>query len=577
MEEQNKELQDYLVAIRKRKTGIITILLIVLLISALVAFLLPSRYKSSATILIEQQEIPQELVMSTVTSYAAERIQVIQARVMSRSNLMGLVEKYNLYQAERKYETTEEIMERLSEDINLDIISAEVVDPRTGRPSSATIAFSLSFESESAAKAQKVANELTSLYLNENLKSRTQKAEDTSVFFQQETERLSQLIESLEEKLAIFKQDNAEMLPGLEDLNQQMLQRKETDISNLETRLIALEDKKFYLNGQLALIDPGNPAVPGAQMRLKALEAEYTSAKARYAADHPDVKRLKSEIDALRLEVGAADSSEQIAQQLTALRGSLVQLKEKYTADHPDVKRAEQQIATLEQELKDATAKAEDTHYAEKPDNPAYITLEAQLAGVDSEIKSIKQQKLKLQEGIRELEDIMQKAPQVEREFRALARDYDNATREYQETKAKQVRADAAKQLEAEKKGERFTLIDPPALPERPFSPNRPAILFLGLIFSIGSGLGFAFVADAISGAVRGAKSIHSMLGVAPLAVIPYQLNMVDVQRRKRFRKRTVLVGVLAVVSALLLIHFLISPLDVLWFRVLRKLEIFTA
>ena len=55
----------------------------------------------------------------------------------------------------------------------------------------------------------------------------------------------------------------------------------------------------------------------------------------------------------------------------------------------------------------------------------------------------------------------MLKAPQVEREYRSLARDYENAVTEYRETKAKQARADVAKQLESEKKGERFTLIDP--------------------------------------------------------------------------------------------------------------------
>ena len=86
-QEQDKNIQDYIIAVRKRKTAIISIFFVILFIAILVAFLLPPRYKSSSTILIEQQEIPQELVMSTVTSYAAERIQIIQARVMTRSNL----------------------------------------------------------------------------------------------------------------------------------------------------------------------------------------------------------------------------------------------------------------------------------------------------------------------------------------------------------------------------------------------------------------------------------------------------------------------------------------------------------
>ena len=182
-----------------------------------------------------------------------------------------------------------------------------------------------------------------------------------------------------------------------------------------------------------------------------------------------------------------------------------------------------------------------------------------------------------MSDDISKLEESMQKAPLVEREYRALTRDYDNAVREYQETKAKQVRADAAKQLESEKKGERFVLIDPPALPEEPISPNRPAILFLGFVFSLGSGIGFAFIADAISGAVRGARKIQTVLGVAPLAVIPYQMNLADIQKKKSIQKRTIVVGILAIVAGILLIHFIISPLDVLWFRILRKLHIFTA
>ena len=574
VEEQTKELQDYLIAVRKRKTGILVIAITVLVVSAAVAFLLPPVYKSSATILIEQQEIPTELVMSTVTSYAAERIQTIEARVMSRANLMEIVEKHNLYVDQRKNETTEEIIARMQDDVGLNILSAEVVDPRTGRPSEATIAFSLSYEGENPQKVQRVANELASLYLNENLKSRTQKAEDTSLFFQQETNRLGNLIADLEQKLAIFKQQNADMLPELQELNLQMLQRKETEITNLEARLNTLEERRFYLSGQLAQIQPSNPAIPGAETRLVQLEAEYAALRGRYSDDHPDVQKLKREIDALRIETGGSDNAEILAQQLVELRAELAQARERYSPEHPDVVTLEEKIASLDTELRQIQDRVEDAYYQRQPDNPAYITLQAQLAGVESEMKSVAQQKEKMLADIQELEAAMQKAPQVEREYRAMTRDYENAVAQYQETKLKQSRADVARQLESERKGERFTLIDPPALPEEPISPNRPAILFLGFVFSIGSGIGFAFVADAISGAVRGARNVQLMLGVAPLAVIPYQMNMADMRKRKSLQIRTVLAGLLIIIGALLLFHFLISPLDVLWFRILRKFEI---
>jgi len=139
------------------------------------------------------------------------------------------------------------------------------------------------------------------------------------------------------------------------------------------------------------------------------------------------------------------------------------------------------------------------------------------------------------------------------------------------------MQADVAKQLESESKGEKFTLIDPAALPEKPVSPNRPAIIFLGFILALGSSLGFAIVADVISGAVRGARSIQRSLGVLPLSVIPYEMNFQEKNKIKRIKKRVVILFIAVIVLVLLLIHFLISPLDVLWFRVLRKVDIVMA
>lgn len=573
MEEQTKDLKDYLVALRKRKTAVLSISLSILALSVAIAFLLPAVYKSSATILIEQQEIPPELVMSTVTSYAAERIQTIQARVMSRTNLLEIVDKFKLYENKRAYETSEEIVKRMSTDVRLEVISAEVVDPRTGKPSAATIAFTLSYKGESPEKAQKVASELTSLYLNENLKNRTQMAEDTAVFFSEEIGRLDSLISELERKLAVFKQENADALPELQRLNLELLQRGESEIRSLDTQIRSLEERRFYLQGQLTLIQPENPAIPGPELRLKQVEAEYASVTSRYSEEHPDVQRLKREVDSLRRETGRSDSVEIIAQQLLVLRAELAQIKERYTSEHPDIENLEEKIASLNDKLELSKNRAEEGYFQNQPDNPAYISLTAQLSGIKSQIKSINKQKAQVANKFKLIEERLLKAPQVEREYLVLKRDYDNAVVRYRETKAKQMQADVAKQLESESKGERFTLIDPPVLPEKPVSPNRPAILFLGFVLSLGGGIGFAFVADAVSGAVRGAKSIERILDISPLAVLPYQFNLLDIENRKKYRKRIIMIGIVSILFMFLIVHFLISPLDVLWFRMLRKVE----
>ncbi len=576
MEEQEKSLKDYLVAIRKRKSTIITIATVIFLLTIVIAFLIPPKYKSTATILIEQQEIPTDLVQSTVTSFADQQIQTIQARVMTRTNLLKIIDKFNLYKSEREFETTEELVKNMQDDIGLNVINADVVDPRTGRPTTATIAFSLSFEGEYPGQVQRVASELSSLYLSENLSSRSHKAADTAKFFKQESDRLNKKINQLESRLALFKQKNANSLPELQSLNLQILQKLETDVSTQNTTLNSLQDRHFYLTGQLAQMDPGNPALPDAAAQLKSLEAQYATVRSQYSSHHPDVIRLKNAIDALKSQTGNY-SSTGIVDELSQLRAELAEKLKRYTPDHPDVIALKAKIKSLTQALAASKNKPEDKFYKNNPQNPAYITLQAQLDAVGSQIKAVTRQRAHLKQKITDLEKDLYKAPQVERGYLVLKRDYDDAVQRYQQTQAKLMQADVAKQLESESKGERFSLIDPAALPEKPISPNKPAIIFLGFILATGCGIGFAFVSDAISGTVRGAQSLKNLVGVLPLAVIPYEMNLADITKRKRIRKRVVILFILVIVVALLVINFFITPLDVLWFRLLRKIDFLTS
>src|SRR4030095_3390093 len=140
MDEETKDLREYLSAFRRRKIQILATVVILFLISAAVATLLPSVYRSTATILIEQQEMPADLVRSTISSYADQRIQVISQQVMTRANLMRIVDKYNLYPSYRATKTSEELLERLAKDIKLDVLKADVIDQRSGAKTAVTIA-----------------------------------------------------------------------------------------------------------------------------------------------------------------------------------------------------------------------------------------------------------------------------------------------------------------------------------------------------------------------------------------------------------------------------------------------------
>lgn len=574
-QEQILDFGDYLAAFRRRRKLVILVASVILLLGLVTALAWPPTYKAAATILIEEQDIPTDLIQSTVTSYASQRIQIISQRVMSRTNLLQIIDKYNLYERERKLNTIEDVLTDMRDDIGIDMINADVMDPRTGRPTAATIAFTVSFSSSSAAQALKVANELTTLYLDENLKSRTEKAAETYDFLTLESNSLSDEISRLEKQLADFKEKNVNTLPELRDLNSQILERTQSEITDVDTQIRGLDEQKVYLSGQLSLLDPygGNGDATTPSARLDSLRTAYIGLVSRYSPDHPDVIRVKNEIAALEQETGQVVSTEDLQAKLRILKEKLATARKTYTDEHPDVKSLNRQIANVEDQIKQSGSNTGSKLPRAAPDNPAYVSLAAQLEAANTKISSLQIKRTQLEKKITDYQSRLEQTPKSEQEYRAIARDLDNSTRRYQEIKAKQMTAGSAQEMEKERKGEKFTLIDPPILPEKPVSPNRGAILFLSLVLALGTGIGSAAVTENLDKSVHGIKGLVSILGTAPLAVVPYFTSQLESSAQQRKRRLVIAALIAGLVAALLFVHLFISPLDVVWFRGLRKVD----
>ena len=204
MENQTPDIKDYLKIIKRRSKFLVIPFVVISILSIVLSVLLPSVYRSMATILIEEQEIPSDLVRSTVTTFADQRIQVISQRIMTRANLMEIIQKYDLYPKERKSKSEERILEKMRKSIKVEPISANVIDKRNGAPTLATIAFTLTFDDKNPVLAQKVANELTSLFLKENIKSRTESAENATLFLSEESRRLKDKIQQTTNPIGCF-------------------------------------------------------------------------------------------------------------------------------------------------------------------------------------------------------------------------------------------------------------------------------------------------------------------------------------------------------------------------------------
>jgi uncharacterized protein involved in exopolysaccharide biosynthesis len=565
MRDEGLSLQELIGVARRRAARIALAAGAVLAVGLPAALLWPAVYRSTATILVEEQGIPRDFVRSTVTSYADERIQVIRQQVMTRSTLMQIVEKYDLYRRERRYVSDEEILERMRRDIKVETVSAEV----TGR-SAPVIAFRLSYDNDSPAKAQQVANELVTLYLNENLRTRRQRASETTVFLGEEAERIGRQIAGLEAKLAEFKRANAGRLPELMPLNMQLRDRVESELDDLARQLGLLEDRRGYLEAQLATVRESAPVPKDGPLepeeRLRALRNQYAGLSGVYAESHPDLARMRREIEALEKSTGAKPAPDAAA--LEMARSELARLEERYAAEHPDVARQRKRVAALEAELARAPAAGR------KPDNPAYLALAAQLEAVKREADSLRGLREELKARLAAYHARLEQTPMVEQAYRDLVRDQENALAKYKEIRAKEMEARVALELENERKGERFSLIDPPQYPERPHRPDRRKLLVLAFMASLGGGVGAAALAESLGRAVRGARALGGLLDAPLLGVLPRAENAALRSRRRRRLAAALAALAGAGLAGLALVHFLVLPLDSLWHVLLRRLRI---
>ncbi len=484
---------------------------LIVIASAVLAFVLPPLYRSSATILIEEELVQQELVASTAAGYVNQRIQLITQRLMTYDNLRQIVELLN-----RDPEKDAALIQGLRENIEVKTVSAQVGDSRRG---GSTIAFTISFDADTPEFAYQVTNELVTLYLNENLKIRTRKAQVTSEFLADQERRIAKSIAEIEARLAAHKEQNVGRLPELMRLNMQLMERSEKELEATERQIYNLEERNMYLQAQLAQLEPYTGQSPAA--RLRELQTQYLNAAAIYAPSHPDVIGLRRQIELLKQEVGVIDETAVIGEELKKVRAELYSRRQKYAENHPDIIRLKKSLRSLEEALQKATASTQ-LGFSLKPDNPAYISIQTQLDAVELNLKETRAQRLRAKEKLDEYERRLTQTPRVEQKGRALTRAYENAIREHREIKEKLMRADLAVDLERKQGGQRYSLLEEPKYPHAPVKPNRPAILLLGIVLAIGSGVGYASLAEYMDRTLHGPEAISALLGAPPLAVIPY-------------------------------------------------------
>lgn len=501
-------IEHYLQLLWHRKLLIIVVFAAVSLSTFVVASRMRDIYMSETVILVDPQQVPDSYVKATVTGDIRNRLGTLSQQILSATRLQKIIDTLNLYPEDRKTRAREDVITRMRRDI--------YVQPLSDFGASQDLqAFRISYSGSDPRLVAQVTNELASLFIEENLKAREQQATGTAEFLHNQLQETRKVLETQEAKLKDFKLRHIGEMPEHQAASLQMLGQLQSQLQIVSDALGRAEQQKSYIQSLVAsqsnapVVDldegqerPGKtieaplapkPDAGGSRAKLAALMS-------RYSEDHPDVRRLKKQIE---------DEEAKLQKEKPAV---LAASPVPPPAPRPTaVKRA-----------------ASPSSYF----NPV---LESQLRTADTEIAKYKEEQQRLSRMVAKYQTKLEAIPLREQQITDLVRDYEISKSHYKQLLEKQLSADTATQLEIRQKGERFSVLDSAQPAERPSRPNRKLINLAGSLSGFALGVLLALVTEFLGVSITSAEQMTAVAGVPVLEVIPVIRTHKDrVVRRRR-------------------------------------------
>lgn len=484
-------------------------------LGVLVALFLPETYRSTASILVESEQIDG----STVNLSANEQIQVVEQRMMTRQNLLDIADEFGVFAGRADLSPSQrvEAMEEATEFESMDF-------GRESRNDKNAIAFTVSFSTGSGPLAAGVTNKLVTEILELNANIRGDLAESNREFFEQEVARLNRELTVLETELSNFKTENQTSLPELLEFNQEQLIALKENLTRLENEERELNDQR---NAMLRVIE--NPdlieieraELSPDELELSRLETERATLRATFSANHPKVRAIDTQLKLVKARLGGGTTNgggDLVAQRVSKMKLALEQLDRRF------------------------------------------LILREQRDEVLAEIT--------------ELEAAVTKSPKVEAQLNVMNREYSGLQKEYAARREALAEAKTGEVIEDTGKGERFSVIERANVPDESEGPGKLLIAAGGIAGGFFASFGLVMLLELLNRSIRRPADLISGLGIQPFATIPYIMTTRDV-RRKRFSILLIALLIAIAVPALLLsIHYYYQPLDYLLGRVAEEMGI---
>nr|WP_246617210.1 Wzz/FepE/Etk N-terminal domain-containing protein [Sphingomonas yunnanensis] len=431
-------------------------------IGVALALLLPPMYRSSATLLVESQELPSTLVSSPLTTIIDQRIAKIREQVLSRGDLIALIEQNNLYEKERRSKPLSEIVETMQKATAVQAVSGDIGQGQQAQNGgTSTIAFTMSFDYADPAKAQAVMQSIVSRFLEIDATSMAAQATNTVDFLQDQSRKLQDQIGQIEGQITQLKARNGSALASGGIV-------MPSNSSGYSAQIAQLQSENRALLAQSRKSGGKDPLVQQAEQALIAARAVYNES-------HPDVIRAKARVaQAKEIANAQGDTSDAslVQSQIQANNAQIAQLESYRASDN-------------------ARASASMANSSRAPVVLEQVSqLEARANGLRDQLKDITGNVLRAQNSAR---------------------------------------------MAQEQKGERLTVVDPPAAPDRPVSPNRLLLIGGGVAGGLGLGLVLALALEFLMRPIRGVDQLKA-LGLETLTVVPtFTPDIAPGQKRRRW------------------------------------------
>jgi len=529
------ETSDYLDILRRRKWYIVFSILVILFGASVYSVVTPEKYKSSTTILVIPQRVPEGYVRSTISSRVDEHLATIWQQVLSRTRLLAVMDELGLYKEERKKLPAEVVVEMMRKTVEIKIASASNrAGGRRGSRESSEDAFTLTVTHGNPQMAMMTASRLASFFIDENLRSREQQAVGTSEFLESQLQATKRRLEAQEEKVKQYKLQFMGELPQQLQANLQILSRLQEQMRNNSDATRQAQDRKVYIEAQAGVLE--------AQLSAQMSAAERAAREAATGGPEAPFSGVGSSTTTLGIE-------------LSAKKSQLAALSAKYTENYPEIRRLKQEVAQLEKQLADAIVQEGSAGNGAVPlrqlptagsgassqapgarERDEILRLRAQRTSIDSEIASLRKDRQGIEKTIAGLEARIEQSPRREQEMVALTRDYENLRASYDDLLKKKLDAEVSQNLEKRQKGEQFQIVDPANLPQEPFTPNRPKVFGIAFAVALFVGFGGAIGMEMVNPVLRGKRDFQHFFQVPVFASIPV-IRDTEYEARKSFHK----------------------------------------